>query len=180
MEDFLDGTFRVDNRGARARYDMVAYSENGHDETTKGRQRFDDQQRGTEGDLSTPDERLHLPFLTSEQPKYLFRVGQSDPRDRSLIRIFFDARKPAKNLGNGSAWINAATGEIVSIGVRQSKSPMFVRYFDATFVFGANMVLGRGVSEITFDTAVGVAFLQETLSRLCHPVSVRDFLRFAL
>jgi len=158
-----EGVFRVDPRRTPAHVDWVWYREDGKDRTPEARGRSRDDERKRAGSPPDPGQAIHLPFLRVEQPKYRFRIGERDPRARTRVRVYFEARRSAKNLGNGSAWVDGDTGEILSIGVSPSKTPPLVDYIDVTVVFGAQTPFGRAVSRATLETRGGFLFFRKHL-----------------
>jgi hypothetical protein len=137
--------------------DIVQYAEDGVDRTAEARE------KAVAGNRKKPDpdEALHMPFLASEQPKYVFSLGESDPRDRRRVRVHFRARRPALTLWNGSAWVQADTGEVLTMGAAQSKTAMFVDHFTGTVEFGAHTPEGPAVSKATFEGAGGFLFFRK-------------------
>lgn len=111
--------------------------------------------------LPKPDEVLHMPFLQPELGKYSFRVGESDPRSPARVRIYFTAKQRAKNLGNGSAWVDTRTGEVLTMGVSPSKTSFFVDFINVTLEFGDVTPAGPAISRIGFDAGGGFLFFHK-------------------
>lgn len=158
-----EGTFRVDNRGRRAHFEVVRYTEDGEDKTEEAREKLRKDEKARAEEEKDPEDEIHLPFLASELPKYSFRVGETDPRAPSRVRLYFTARHPAKNLGIGSAWVDTRTGEVFSIGVSPSKTSLFVDYMNVTLEFGEPTPMGPGLSRMGFESRGGFWFLSKKI-----------------
>lgn len=156
-----EGVFRVNTRGARAHVEVVRYSEAGEDKTREARERVAEQERERANKPRKADEELHMPFLSAEEPKYVFRIGETDPRAPTRVRVYFTAKHPAKNLGNGSAWVDTQTGDVLSMGVSPSKTSLFVDYINVTLEFGENTSMGPALSRIRFEARGGFLFFRK-------------------
>jgi hypothetical protein len=152
-----EGTFRFIAAGARHEVEVLRYTENGEDKTAEARKRVLE----SEKEPPDPDDALHLPFLASEQPKYKFWLGETDARAPTRVRIHFRARKPARTLFNGSAWVDTESGDVLTMGAAQSKTPLFVDYFSGTLEFGEHTRLGFAVSRATFEGGGGFLFFRK-------------------
>lgn len=158
-----EGVVRIITRGSRAHVEVLRYSEGGVDKTRDTRERVAEQERDRARQPRSPDEELHMPFLSAEQPKYRFRIGEADPRAPRRIRVYFTAKHPAKNLGNGSAWVDAQTGDLLSLRVSPSKTSMFVDYINVTLEFGEDTPIGPAISRIRFEARGGFLFFRKEI-----------------
>ena len=143
---------------------VIRYLENGKDKTA------DAQKRATERRdkrLHDPDRQaearnkdLKLPFLVSEQARYVFTVAARDAAQPGRVRIAFAPKTPAENAIKGSAWVDEAAREVLSVGFSLSKNPTFVDHVEITIVFGLPTELGRAPSKASFDGRGGFLFIR--------------------
>lgn len=159
--DHKEGVFRVDARGERAHVQVLRYAEDGEDKTAEAREKVRRDEEKRDKKHKEPDEVLHMPFLQPELGKYSFRVGESDPRSPARVRVYFTAKQRAKNLGNGSAWVDTKTGEVLTMGVSPSKTSLFVDFVNVTLEFGDLTPSGPGISRIGFDAGGGFLFFHK-------------------
>jgi hypothetical protein len=156
-----EGAFRVSRKGRHATVHVIRYVEDGEDKTGEAREKAAKDERKRLAQKRDPDKEVHMPFLAGVQHRYSYRLGETDPRAPSRVRVYFTAKEPARNLGNGSAWVDGATGEIFSIGVSPSETPMFVSYVNLTLEFGERTKLGPAISRLGFETEGGVLFFRK-------------------
>ena len=119
---------------------VIRYIEDGKDKT------FDLQVRATErrvkrlGDPAKQAEDrktdLKLPFLESEQARYVFSIAERNAAQPARVRIAFSPKVPAENAIKGSAWVDEVAREVLSLGFSFSKNPAFVDHVDVTVTFG--------------------------------------------
>src|ERR1041385_5566900 len=159
--DRKEGVFRVDARGPRSHVKVVRYTEDGEDKTAEARERVQDGEKKRDKKPKGPDEELHMPFLATELPKYSFHIGETDPQVPTRVRVYFAAKHPAKNLGNGSAWVDMQTGDVLTMGVSPSKTSMFVDSIDVTIEFGETTPMGKGMSRVRFEARGGFLFFRK-------------------
>ena len=155
--DRKEGAFRVRTDGKRRRFDVIRYTEDGEDKLEEAREKAEESSR----EEPDEDDRAHLPFLASEQSKYVFRLRDTDKADPARVRIEFSPKHPDKQLVIGSAWVDTRTGDVLTMGVSPSKKSLFVDYFNVTFEFGEKMGKGLGVSRLTFEGSGGILFFHK-------------------
>ena len=144
------------NGGDRPAAELVRYVEDGRDRTAEARAK-----RG-KGRMSTGRTgRLRLPFLASDQPRYVFTVAERDARDPSRMRIVFVPKVPADDTFRGSAWVDGRAGEVLTMRVTPSKKPKLVDRLDIDVYFDTQTALGRAPSRITFDASGGFLFIRK-------------------
>ncbi|WP_394830338.1 hypothetical protein LVJ94_27905 [Pendulispora rubella] len=158
--DDKEGTARVTMQGERAKVEILKYIEDGQDKTEEAKQKAAERAREPRKARSSRDE-VHMPFLAGEQAKYDFWVGDVDARDPTHLRVFFHAKVPAENLMNGSAWVDAPSGDLLTASVTASKTPAFIDYVRAKFEFGERTSMGPAISKLSFDTAGGFLFVRK-------------------
>ena len=145
--------------------DVKRYLENGEDKTA------DAQKRATERRikrLKDPDAQaearkkdLKLPFLASEQSRYVFTLAERDAAQPGRLRIAFVPKVPAENAIKGSAWVDEKTSEVLSTGFSLSKNPTFVDHVEITIVFGLSTPLGRAPSKVSFEGRGGFLIIRK-------------------
>lgn len=135
--------------------DVIRYFENGEDKTTEARE------KAAKRKPKKDKKEIHLPFLASEQPRYVFGIAERDPRIPSRIMVSFVPKEPAEDAFKGSAWVDTATGTLLSMGFSLSKNPIFVDHVDIRITFGLPTALGRAPSEISFDGRGGFLFVHK-------------------
>lgn len=144
---------------------VIRYLDNGKDKTA------DAQKRATERRakrLKDPGEQaearkkdLKLPFLASEQSRYVFTVAEHDAAQPRRVRIAFVPKIPAEDALKGSAWVDEVDREVLSVGFSLSKNPTFVDHIVITIVFDLPTALGRAPSKLSFDARGGFLFLRK-------------------
>jgi hypothetical protein len=160
VDERLEGVFRFQPRGSYHHVEVVRYTEDGEDETEKAREDAAEREEKRREDPPDPDEQAHLPFLSAEQPKYVFRVVEVDHRDPARVRVHFTPKRPAKNLPVGSAWIDTRTGAVLTMGASPSELDTFVDYLRVTMEFGASTPVVNAVSKVRFEGQASFLFLR--------------------
>lgn len=159
----VDGTkemeLRVTPTGALPRTEIVRYTEDGADKTSDARAKAAERNRHPPANAKKND--FHLPFLASEQGRYVFSVVEREPRTPTHVRIAFVPRTPAEDAYKGSAWVDETDGEVLTMGFSPSKNPRFVDHVDATLVFALPTELGRAPSKLTFEATGSFLFLKK-------------------
>lgn len=144
--------------GSAVHFDIVRYVEDGQDKTQEAK----DKQRERASEPKKPDKHeLHMPFLASEQPRYAFELAETDPLDPERVRVSFAPKVKDEDTTEGSAWVDAAAGNVLSVGFKLSKPPSIVDYVHVTVVFGAPTSIGPAPSKIAIDGQAGVLFLRK-------------------
>ena len=139
---------------AKAKLNILTYTENGEDKTEEARQKARNPK-----DKTKPD--IRMPFLASEQDRYVFNQVAVDTADASRVQLAFVPKARAEDTIEGSAWVDTVTGTVISAGFKLSKTPMFVDYVNITVEFGANTSLGPAISKVTMEGKGGVLFLRK-------------------
>jgi hypothetical protein len=152
-------TARIVADGERTRLVVVKCTDDGKDTTEQARK---DARSGNE---KTKEERakqhVEMPFLTEAQPHYVFDQVALDPNDPSRVQISFVPREPNEHTSEGSAWIDAKTGNLISAGFKLSKPGFFVEYVHLTIELGAKTELGPAISRVTVDGKGGILFFRK-------------------
>ena len=161
----VDGTkemvVRVTATPSERLTEVVKYLEDGADKTAEARKRAEKrrgERRRGKGDKARD---LRLPFLASEQARYVFRLVERDIGNPSHVRVAFSPRVPAEDAVKGSAWVDEAAGEILTMGFSLSKNPTFIEHVDVTMRFDLATPLGRAPSSVTFAARGGFLFLRK-------------------
>lgn len=161
ISDPKDGIVKIVGDGTKQHLVVVRVVEDGKDTTEEARKKAAERDKERASKKPDPNKEAHVPFLASEQPKYVFRAGETDPKDPARIRIFFDAKSPAENLFNGSAWVDTRSGEIISAGFAPSRTPAFVDYVRVTVELGEKTTKGPTVSKLRFEAGGGFLFFRK-------------------
>jgi hypothetical protein len=137
--------------------------ENGEDKTADAQKQANEKREKRLKDGPSKDDRkeLHVPFLPSQQTRYVFTMGERDPQEPNRVRVHFVPKVPAEDAIKGSAWVDEKDREMLSIGFSFSKNPMFVDHVEVSVVFGLATPLGRGPSKASFDGKGGFLFLHK-------------------
>ncbi len=148
---------RVVADGTKVKFDIVRYAEDGADKTeeAKKKQREREAERAKKNE---PKKDFHMPFLDTEQARYNFDQTETDPSDPNRVKITFVPKERAETTIEGSAWVDATLGTVLSAGFKMSKTPTFVDYVHITVEFGAPTALGPAVSRIHLDGKGGILF----------------------
>jgi hypothetical protein len=154
-----DGVFRVTIDGKTTKVDVVRYTEGGEDKTGEAREKAA-KRRKKQPKPKKPADEFHMPFLGLVQARYAFRIVETDPRDAARVRVSFKPTAPAENLIEGSAWVDARTGDILSIGASPSVTSLFVDFLNLQIELDAATPHGRAVSKITFEGSGGILFFR--------------------
>jgi hypothetical protein len=146
---------------------VIRFVDNGKDETADAQKRANERRakalRDPEPAAEAHEHEIMLPFLASEQPRYVFSVAERDAAQPSRVRIAFVPKKPAVNAFKGSAWVDEAAREVLSMGFSLSKNPTFIDHIEVTIVFGLPTDLGRAPSKISFEGRGGFLFIRKHL-----------------
>jgi hypothetical protein len=135
--------------------EIMKYTEDGADKTAEARQKAQKRRAEKKKSSGVAARDIHLPFRASEQPRYVFSIAERDPNDANRVRVAFKPITPAENAFKGSAWVDEAAGEILTMGFSPSKNPTFVDHVDITMRFDLSTPLGRAPSSINFDARGG-------------------------
>jgi hypothetical protein len=139
---------------------VMKYLENGKDKTSEAQEKADARRaKNKEAKNEKLSNGLKIPFLASEQARYIFSVAERDKNDPTHVRINFNPKEPAEDAIKGSAWVDETSKEILSMGFSLSKNPTFIDHVDLTVVFGLSSPLGRAPSLVTFDGRGGFLFI---------------------
>lgn len=151
----VDGTkemvLRVIATPTKKTTELVQYLEDGTDKTEEARQK--EAKRKAEPPKAEKKPKMsdfRLPFLAAEQGRYFFSIVGRDLQ-RNQTRIAFQPKVPAEDAFHGSAWVDEASGEILTLGFSPSKYPTFIDQLDVTVRFDLMTPLGRAPSSFTFD-----------------------------
>ncbi|MBX3213862.1 MAG: hypothetical protein KF850_17620 [Labilithrix sp.] len=161
----VDGTkemvVRVTATPAERVTEVVRYLEDGADKTAEARKKAEKRRADRRSGKAEKARDLHLPFLASEQPRYRFSFAERDPNDASRVRVAFEPLVAAENAFKGSAWVDEAAGEVLTMGLSPTKNPTFVDHVDVTLRFDLATPLGRAPSSITFDARGGFLVIRK-------------------
>jgi hypothetical protein len=144
---------------------VIRFLDNGKDMTADAQKRATERRnkRLKDPDLQAEAKKkdLKLPFLASEQSRYVFGLAERDAVKAGRIRITFVPKVPAEDAIKGSAWVDENEREVLSTGFSLSKNPTFVDHVEITIVFGLPTQLGRAPSTLSFDGRGGFLFIRK-------------------
>ncbi|HEY1955968.1 MAG TPA: hypothetical protein VGH28_10145 [Polyangiaceae bacterium] len=155
------GKARVDSDGRDSKFSILEYFEDGKNETDEARRK----QREREADAArhpAPAKRAwRMPFHPGEQPRYNFDVVEIDPSDASHVRIAFVPKIKEDDTIEGSAWVDARTGTLISAGFKLSHPPTLVDAVNIRMSFGEQTALGPAPSHIEVEARGGFLFVRK-------------------
>jgi hypothetical protein len=144
---------------------VIRYTENGKDKTADAQKRATERRAKRLGDPDKQAEErkkdLKLPFLATEQARYVFAIAERDAVTPSRVRVAFAPKTPAENAIKGSAWVDENEREVLTIGFSFSKNPTFVDHVEIKITFGLPTELGRAPSKLSFDGRGGFLFIRK-------------------
>ncbi|MGO9838931.1 MAG: hypothetical protein ACLP1X_32520 [Polyangiaceae bacterium] len=151
-------TAHVDADGKTAKLNVIKYTEDGEDKTDEARKKARESDEKRKKDNK---KRVRIPLLATEQPRYVFDQLEVDPTDSSRVKISFVPKDPEQDTIEGSAWVDAKTGSLISAGFKLSKTSMFVDYVHFTVEFGETTPLGSAVSTVLVEGQGGILFFRK-------------------
>lgn len=167
-DDVTDSTrtmrARVTANGDHTHVTVLSYTENGEDKTDEARSKTaeSEKKREAESKSGKPKKRdLRMPFLQSEQARYVFDQVEIDAVDPSRVRISFVPKEKADDTIEGSAWVDTRTGTVISAGFKLSHTPAFIDYVHITIEFGTPTNLGPAPSRISVTGKGGLLFFRK-------------------
>jgi hypothetical protein len=144
---------------------VIRFTENGEDKTADAQKKIAERREKRLKDPAKQAEArkkdIKLPFLASEQGRYVFTMAGRDAAQPGRVRIAFVPKVAAENAIKGSAWVEESTREVLSMGFSFSKNPVFVDHVDIQLTFGLPTQLGRAPSTLTFDGRGGFLFIRK-------------------
>lgn len=141
---------------------VMKYTEDGKDKTAEAQAKADARRaKHKQAKNEKMGNDLKLPFLASEQGRYIFSIAERDKNVPSHVRINFNPKTPAEDAIKGSAWVDETSKEVLSTGFSLSKNPTFIDHVDVQITFGLPTQLGRAPSAVTFDGRGGFLFIHK-------------------
>jgi hypothetical protein len=153
-----DVVLRVTATPAERLTEIIKYIEDGADKTAEARKKAEKKKAEKKKDVSRD---LHLPFLASEQARYVFVLAERDPNAPTHVRVAFKPKVSAENTFKGSAWIDEQSAEVLTMGFSAAETPTFVDRIDVTMRFDLPTPLGRAPSNVAFDVRGGFLVLRK-------------------
>jgi hypothetical protein len=143
------------------RFSILQYVEDGADKTGEAK----DKQRKQEAeDANKPPSNKRewrMPFHPGEQARYYFDQVEVDPRNPNRVRIAFAPKIKEDDTIEGSAWVDASAGTLITAGFKLVKPPTLVEQVHVTMFFGEQTTLGPAPSRISVDARGGVLFVRK-------------------
>ncbi|MGH7439078.1 MAG: hypothetical protein ACRENE_25600 [Polyangiaceae bacterium] len=150
---------RVDADGKATHTTVLSYTDDGEDKTQFAQKKAVD--RENERKKKPEKQRVRLPILADEQPRYVFDLVETDAADPSRVKVSFVPKTPGSDTIEGSAWVDANTGALLSAGFKLSKPSMFVDYVHFAVEFGDTTSLGPAVSSVEVEGRSGFLFFHK-------------------
>lgn len=147
---------RIDADGTATRLTVLSYTEDGEDKTSDAQKKARDSEK-----KKKEKPRIRLPILADEQPRYIFDQIEVDAADPSRVKIAFVPKVAGSDTIEGSAWVDARTGSLLSAGFKLSKPSMFVDYVHVTVEFGESTPLGTAISSLEVEGQSGFLFFHK-------------------
>lgn len=143
--------------GGKSTFVVDHYTEDGEDKTNDARDeaKSREEKRMREGD----NKRIRLPTLAEEQPLYTFDVVEVDANDANRVKLAFAPKERDERRIEGTAWVDAKAGTILSAGFRLSKTSLFVDWVHFKVQFGEMTPLGPAPSQVEVEGKGGLLFL---------------------
>jgi hypothetical protein len=98
------------------------------------------------------------PPFSSSSNDYVYDQIATDLTYPTRVEIAFTPKKPNSRTVEGTAWVDTASGTLLTAGAKLSKPPAFVDWIHFTVEFGANTPLGPAMSRIGFEVKGGFLF----------------------
>lgn len=156
-------TARVTADGKRTHFSVLSYTEDGEDKTAEARAKAREHDRKKA--LEKPGEKkmrdLKMPFLQSEQARYVFAQIETDALDPSRVRITFVPKETADDTVEGSAWVDTRSGTVLSAGFKLSELPSFIDYVHVTVELGTPTAFGPAPSVVKITGRGSFLFLKK-------------------
>jgi hypothetical protein len=168
--DLLDGNGKVDSTrelkahvdadGTDAKLTVVSYFEDGKDKTQ------DAMRDARASDEKSKKDRengkgIKMPIRADQQARYVFDQVETDPKNPAYVRLTFVPKERSDDTIEGSAWVDAADGTIVSAGFKLSRPAIFVDFVHVSVEFGAQTSLGPALSKISIEGKGGILFFRK-------------------
>jgi hypothetical protein len=150
---------RMDTDGRTSTMTVLRYTEDGEDKTQEAQKKAAASEKRRREKREKP--RIRLPILAEEQPRYVFDQVDADAADPSRIKITFAPKVPADDTIEGSAWVDARTGSLLSAGFKLTKTSMFVDYVHVTVEFNESTPIGAAISTIHVEGQGGLLFFRK-------------------
>jgi hypothetical protein len=150
---------RVVPEGTNMRITVLSYVEDGQNKTEEAQKNALESAKKHKSEQSK--KTFRIPLLAEEQPRYVFNVVEVDRIDESRVRVGFVPKERSDDTIEGSAWVDARSGELISAAFKLSKTPMFVSYVHFTVTFEARTALGPAISSILVDSEAGLPLFRK-------------------
>lgn len=137
--------------------EILKYLEDGVDKTEEARAK----QKRREAEPDDPKKRFMLPFSRLAKDRYRFELAERNLKNPSRVRVRFIPLERAENTYTGSAWVDQERGEILTMILSPTKTPMFVDKIELSVVFENQTSLGRAPSEISFEARGSLLFFKK-------------------
>jgi len=149
--------YRIESNGTTRHKIVESAVEDGKDVT------FDEQQKARKNEAERVRKKrddMAWPFAPGSAARYTYNQIATDPTRPYYVEIAFAPKNPDSHTFEGTAWVDAAKGQIMSAGLRLSKPPTLVDWVHLTAEFGSTPA-GSALSRISVEGAGGLLFLHK-------------------
>jgi len=137
--------------------EILKYIEDGEDKTGEARAK----QAKAKSEKPDAKKKFRLPFHPLEQQRYAFTLVERDARSRGRVRVAFKPFERAETAFAGSAWVDEASGEVLTLGFSPTKTPLFIDHVDIKMLFDNATSLGRAPSSVWFEARGGLLIIKK-------------------
>ena len=150
---------RIEGTGGEPKITVLKYTEDGVDKTAEGQKKarefiLDRERQNNNG----ANDDLQMPVLAGVQDQYVFDEVDRSP-DGTHVKIQFTPKHPSKKTVEGSAWVDDATGSVLSTSFGVSKTPIFIQWMHVAMEFFARTPLGPAPSKVAVDAEAAILFV---------------------
>jgi hypothetical protein len=153
---------RVEADGKTSHKILEQCTKDGKDVTAEERAKAEKGAKSNEKNVKKEkkdEESLSIdPPFSSSSNDYVYDQIATDLTYPTRVEIAFTPKKPNSRTVEGTAWVDTASGTLLTAGAKLSKPPAFVDWIHFTVEFGANTPLGPAMSRIGFEVKGGFLF----------------------
>ncbi len=157
-------TAQVTADGTKLHFAVLRFIDDGNDRTIEAQTKAKDSAAKDASANPPPKKRdFRMPFHTGEQPRYTFDQVAIDPANPTRVQIAFVPKIREDDTVEGTAWVDALAGTVLSTGFKLTRPPTGMDYVHAQITFGANTSLGPSISKIDMEAEGGILWVRKHL-----------------
>jgi len=149
----------VEGNGGDAKVTVVRYVEDGKDKTAEGVKEAEENAARRKKRRASGKE-VKLPVRSDQQARYVFDETERSA-DGTRVLLHFAPKNPEDDTVEGSAWVDDASGTVVSASFQPSKTSIFISYLHFSVEFGAQTAVGPAVSKVVVEGEGGIWFFRK-------------------